>query len=113
MIVKIVAPIAAIDTIGFFGYNTAIQAVEVGTHFVAYEEQFMRGRLGAGVFKAIGMDDFIAKDREHFVKIVTNLVHYPSEQQDARSRISENRHKLFGDRSFIIAIKPELQNPSL
>ncbi|WP_206169735.1 hypothetical protein, partial [Tropicibacter alexandrii] len=46
-------------------------------------------------------------------KIVNNLVHYPSEQQDARSRIAENRHKLFGDRSVIIAIKPELQNPSL
>jgi predicted O-linked N-acetylglucosamine transferase (SPINDLY family) len=102
-----------IDTIGFSGFNTAIQSLEVGTPFVAYEGKFMRGRLGAGVLRTIGMDDFVADNCEDFVKIVTDVVQDPNMQQAARSRIAENRHKLFEDRSVILGIEQELLNPSV
>jgi predicted O-linked N-acetylglucosamine transferase (SPINDLY family) len=102
-----------IDTMGFSGYNTAIQTLEVGTPFVAYEGRFMRGRLGAGVLRTIGMDDLVADSREAFVSMITDVVQSSSLQQAVRARIADTRHKLFEDLSVIDGIKQELLNPSV
>jgi protein O-GlcNAc transferase len=102
-----------IDTIGFSGYNTAIQTLEVGTPFIAYEGRFMRGRLGAGVLRSIGMDDLVADSCETFVKMVTDVVQNSSLQQAARARIADTRHKLFENLSVIASIEQELLNPSV
>jgi len=38
-----------LDTIGFSGYNTAVQAIECGLPLVTREGRFLRGRLASGV----------------------------------------------------------------
>lgn len=102
-----------IDSIGFSGYNTAIQALEVGTPFVAYEGQFMRGRLGAGVLRRIGLDHLVAENRERFVQIVSDVAQNPRLQGAVRKHIVDARDQLFMDRSVISAFEDELLNPSI
>jgi predicted O-linked N-acetylglucosamine transferase (SPINDLY family) len=73
----------------------------------------MRGRLGAGVLRTIGMDDLVADSREAFVSMITDVVQSSSLQQAVRARIADTRHKLFEDLSVIDGIKQELLNPSV
>ena len=44
-----------LDTIGFSGFNTALQAVQAGLPLVAREGRFMRGRLASGILKRLGL----------------------------------------------------------
>ena len=52
-----------LDTLGFSGFNTAIQAIECGLPVVSREGEFMRGRLGSGILRRMGMDALVADDR--------------------------------------------------
>ena len=49
-----------LDTLGFSGFNTAIQAVECGLPVVSREGEFMRGRLGSGILRRMGMEALVA-----------------------------------------------------
>jgi predicted O-linked N-acetylglucosamine transferase (SPINDLY family) len=49
-----------LDTIGFSGFNTAMQAVDCGLPIVTREGRFMRGRLASGILKRIGLHELIA-----------------------------------------------------
>ena len=54
-----------LDSIGFSGFNTALQAVECGLPIVTREGRFMRGRLASGILKRMGLQDLVAADEEH------------------------------------------------
>ncbi len=43
-----------LDTMGFSGFGTAMQAIECGLPVVAWEGRFMRGRLTSGILKRMG-----------------------------------------------------------
>jgi protein O-GlcNAc transferase len=49
-----------LDTVGFSGFNTAVQALECGLPIVAREGRFLRGRLGSGVLRHLGLDALVA-----------------------------------------------------
>ena len=44
-----------LDTIGFSGYNTAVQAIECGLPLVTREGRFLRGRLASGVLRRMDL----------------------------------------------------------
>ena len=67
-----------LDTIGFSGFNTALQAVGNACPYVAYEGRFMRGRLASGLLREIGLDECVAGTPEAFVSIVAGLVADPA-----------------------------------
>jgi predicted O-linked N-acetylglucosamine transferase (SPINDLY family) len=49
-----------LDTIGFSGFNTAIQAVECALPVVTREGRFLRGRLASGILKRMGLQELVA-----------------------------------------------------
>jgi predicted O-linked N-acetylglucosamine transferase (SPINDLY family) len=56
-----------LDTIGFSGFNTAMQAVECGLPIVAWEGRFLRGRLASGIMKRIGSPALVARSESAYV----------------------------------------------
>jgi predicted O-linked N-acetylglucosamine transferase (SPINDLY family) len=86
-----------LDTIGFSGFNTALQAVECGLPIVTREGRFMRGRLAGGVLGALGLEELIAVDEQAYVDLVVSLATDPDRLRSLRRRIDERRHVLFGD----------------
>ncbi|MGH8674164.1 MAG: tetratricopeptide repeat protein, partial [Burkholderiales bacterium] len=56
-----------LDTPGFSGFNTAMQAVECGLPIVAYEGAFLRGRFASGILRQMGLDRWIAGSYEDYV----------------------------------------------
>lgn len=98
------------DTIGFSGFNTAMQAVECGLPIVTREGQFMRGKLASGILKRMGMADLIAGTEEEYVSLVVKLVQDSGFRQNICQRIEKSRPVLFGDTAPVRALEDFLVN---
>lgn len=49
-----------LDTAGFSGFNTAMQALQAGAALLAWEGSAMRGRFASGILRQAGMAEWIA-----------------------------------------------------
>ena len=94
-----------LDTIGFSGFNTAIQAIECGLPIVTREGLFMRGRLASGILRRMGMPELIANNEEEYVNLVVHLVQDRAYRQAIQEKIAVNRSILFDDLTPIRALE--------
>jgi len=94
-----------LDTIGFSGFNTAIQAVDCGLPIVTKEDRFMRGRLAAGILKRMGMHDLVAKSNEQYIDLVIDLINNLEFRDKVVESMTSNRHILYQDMEPIRAIE--------
>jgi predicted O-linked N-acetylglucosamine transferase (SPINDLY family) len=94
-----------LDTIGFSGFNTAMQAVECGTPIVAWEGRFMRGRLASAILRRIGLQEAIARSEQSFVDLAVKMVANDAWRGQLRSRLLANRQILLNDMAPIRALE--------
>jgi predicted O-linked N-acetylglucosamine transferase (SPINDLY family) len=94
-----------LDTIGFSGFNTAIQAVECGLPVVTREGRFMRGRFASGILKRMGLPELVAQSEEDFVALAVRLARDVQYREHIRSLIATSRQVLFEDRAPIRALE--------
>ncbi len=94
-----------LDTLGFSGFNTAIQAIECGLPVVTKQGRFMRGRLASGTLGRMGLTELIADTDEEYVNLVTRLVQDADFRQHVRMRIEASRSVLFDDTTPIRALE--------
>jgi predicted O-linked N-acetylglucosamine transferase (SPINDLY family) len=99
-----------LDTLGFSGFNTAIQAIECGLPVVAREGEFLRGRLASGVLRRMGMDSLVAVSDEQYVDLVVSLVRDATRRNEIASQIETRRGVLFGDREPVRALERFLES---
>ncbi len=84
-----------LDTIGFSGFNTAVQAVECGLPLVTREGRFLRGRLASGVARRLGMPELVASDNAGYVELATRLALDDARRARIRDRYAAARHRLY------------------
>jgi predicted O-linked N-acetylglucosamine transferase (SPINDLY family) len=99
-----------LDTMGFSGFNTAMQAVECGLPIVAYEGQFMRGRLASGILKRMGIDELVATSDLEYVRLVIEVARNDDYQTAIRERILRSRRVLFNDMAPVNALNAFIRN---
>jgi protein O-GlcNAc transferase len=87
----------ALDTIGFSGYNTAIQAIEAGLPLVTRDGRFLRGRLASGILRRLGLTELIAQTTDEYVSLATRLATDSEFHQRVRSEIVRRRAILLND----------------
>ena len=103
---------AYLDTIGFSGFNTAMQAVECGVPIVTREGRFLRGRLASGILSRMGLHDLIADSDERYAALAVALASDGRFRQDVRERIHAERDALFQDRAPMRALEDFLWRSS-
>ncbi len=86
-----------LDTIGFSGYNTAVQAIECGLPLVTREGLFLRGRLASGVLRRMKLNELIVPTKADYVNLVVKLVTDRNYQAHIRNEIAQRRSVLFDD----------------
>jgi predicted O-linked N-acetylglucosamine transferase (SPINDLY family) len=86
-----------LDTIGFSGFNTAMQAIESTLPVLTREGRFMRGRLASGILKRLGLFELITQNNQEYVERVVELVNHPAMIDAIKQRIRSERHVLFDD----------------
>jgi protein O-GlcNAc transferase len=100
-----------LDTIGFSGFNTLMQAVEVQLPAVAYEGRFLRGRLGSGILRRLGLPELVAEDRAQYVDIAVRLAKSPQRRAELRSRLRSLAHRAYFDTQPVDALARALVKP--
>jgi predicted O-linked N-acetylglucosamine transferase (SPINDLY family) len=86
-----------LDTVGFSGFNTAMQAVECGLPIVTREGRFMRGRLASGILRRAGLHELVAASDEEYVALAVRLAKDAAYRAEIRERIAAARGILFED----------------
>ncbi len=94
-----------LDTLGFSGFNTAMQAIECGLPIAAYEGGFLRGRLASGVLRRMGLDELVATDEAAYVEIAVRLATDAAWWGEMRKRIEAARGALYGDAAPVRALE--------
>lgn len=97
-----------LDTIGFSGFNTAMQAIERGTPVVAYEGGYMRGRFASAILRQLGLDEWVATSVDQYVSLVERILSDEGLRRLVRQQISERRLRLFGDLDTVTALEDTL-----
>jgi protein O-GlcNAc transferase len=88
-----------LDTIGFSGYNTALQAIECGLPLVTREGRFLRGRLASGVLRRMDLKELIVQTKVDYVDLVVRLATDRHYQAHIRHEIQQRHSVLFDDQS--------------
>jgi predicted O-linked N-acetylglucosamine transferase (SPINDLY family) len=94
-----------LDTIGFSGFNTVIQAVECGLPVVTREGRFMRGRLGSGILRRMGMPELIAQDEAEYIDLAVKVARDNDYRESLRQKMKQSRHVLFDDLESVRALE--------
>ena len=94
-----------LDTIGFSGFNTALQAVQCGLPIVTREGRFLRGRLAGGILQRIGVPELVAADEAQYAALAVRLVRDPAYRDGIRRRMADGRPRLYGDTAPIRALE--------
>ncbi len=94
-----------LDTLGFSGFNTAMEAVECGLPIVTREGQFMRGRFASGILRRMGMHELVAKTEEDYVDLAVRICRDAEYRTHLRQRIEAKRSILFDDPAPIRALE--------
>jgi protein O-GlcNAc transferase len=100
----------ALDTIGFSGYNTAIQAIESSLPLVTREGRFLRGRLGSGILRQLGIIELIAQTTDEYVSLAWKLSRDSELQGRIRSEIVRRRAIVYNDIDSIRHLENVLEN---
>jgi protein O-GlcNAc transferase len=88
-----------LDTIGFSGYNTAVQAMECGLPLVTREGRFLRGRLASGVLRRMDLQELIVQTKTDYVNLAVRLATDHDYRAHIRHEIEQRSSVLFDDQS--------------
>ncbi|MBB3263710.1 putative O-linked N-acetylglucosamine transferase (SPINDLY family) [Azospirillum sp. OGB3] len=94
-----------LDSIGFSGFNTALQAVEAGLPVVTLRGRFMRGRLAAALLDRLGMADAVSESPDGFIADAIRLGLDPEARSIRRSRQSVALPAVYRDRAAITGLE--------
>jgi len=94
-----------LDTIGFSGFNTAMQAVECGLPVVTREGMYLRGRLASGVLKRLGLTELIASSEDDYVQRALKLCRDTGYRDEISRRMAAEAGILYDDRAPIRALE--------
>ena len=101
---------ACLDSIGWSGGNSTLEAIEAGVPVVTLPGAFMRGRHSAAILGMMGMQDLIAADAEDYVAKVVALARDPALRAERRQEIQARKARLYEDRAFIAALDAFLKS---
>jgi protein O-GlcNAc transferase len=93
-----------LDTLGFSGFNTVMQAIECALPIVAYEGRFMRGRFASGLMRRMGLDELVVTSESEYLRRVVRLIEDRSFSDAVRRRLDRERHGLYRDRAAVDAL---------
>jgi protein O-GlcNAc transferase len=94
-----------LDTIGFSGFNTALQGIECGLPVLAREGDFMRSRLASAIMRRIGMPELVARNDDEFIQMAIQLAGDASLRKQLRQKIIDRRSVLFRDLEPVRALE--------
>jgi predicted O-linked N-acetylglucosamine transferase (SPINDLY family) len=98
-----------LDSIGWSGGNTTLEALAQDLPVVTFEGELMRGRVSAGMLRMMGMPETIAATIDEYVALGVRIARDAAWRQELRSRVMADRQRLYRDRTCITALEAFLE----
>ncbi len=100
----------ALDSFGFSGGNTSLDALALGLPVVTLPGTFMRGRQTLAMLNHLQLPTdaagaSIARDETHYVELAARLLCEPARREATRAAINARAHKLFDDPAPVAALR--------
>ncbi len=86
-----------LDTLHFNGMNTSLEAFAMGVPVVTWPGEFQRGRHTAGMYRRMGLGEYIAERFDDYVRLALRLGCDRDYRAEARARILNRADALFED----------------
>jgi protein O-GlcNAc transferase len=99
-----------LDVPQFSGGNTTYESFAVGAPIVTRPSRFMRGRLTAALYRAMGLGELVCADDADYVDTAVRLGCDPGERQIWRNRIFEARPALYRDAEALRELEAFLES---
>ena len=90
-----------LDSIGWTGGNTSLQALELGKPIVTLPGKFMRGRHTYAMFRMMNLDQYVATSIENFVDKAVEFGANHEARRQFEADVMSRKHLLYADRTFI------------
>ena len=94
-----------LDSIGWSGGNTTLEALAQDLPVVTFQGELMRGRVSAGILRMMGMPETIAETLDDYVALAVRMGRDLSFRADIKKRIASDKHRLYRDRACIAALE--------
>jgi protein O-GlcNAc transferase len=94
-----------LDTFGWSGGKTTLEAIACGLPIVTCPGRFMRGRHAYAMLNIMQILQTIARDMDEYCAIAVRLAGDELYRNQIRSAIAQRRARLFEDRDFMIALE--------
>jgi protein O-GlcNAc transferase len=94
-----------LDTLGFSGFNTALQAVECGLPMLAHEGKFMRARLASAIMRRLELPQLVADSDDEFIAKAVQLAGDAENRGHLSQQIATRRDILFRDLEPVRALE--------
>lgn len=98
-----------LDSIGWSGGNTTLEALAQDLPVVTFEGDLMRGRVSAGMLRMMGMPEAIAQTIDGYVALAVRIARDPAWRQQLKSRVMSDRQRLYRDRACIAGLEAFLE----
>ena len=94
-----------LDTMGFSGFNTAMQAIACDLPIVSLEGKYMRGRLASAIMRRLKLDTLVAMTNIEYADIVVALIQNRELLKSYKTIISDSKKHLFNNGKSIGALE--------
>ena len=99
-----------LDSIGWSGGNTTLEAMAQDLPVVTFEGDLMRGRVSAGMLRMMGMPETIAGTIDDYVSLAVRIARDPAWREHLKMRVIRDRERLYRDRACIVALEDFLEH---
>ncbi|MBM0741981.1 tetratricopeptide repeat protein [Phormidium sp. CLA17] len=94
-----------LDTLGFTGGNTTLDAIACGLPIVTCPGEFMRGRLSTGILQTLGVTNTIASNEADYVNIAVRLAQEDALRHEISTAMQARCSEVFDDPTCITALE--------
>jgi protein O-GlcNAc transferase len=94
-----------LDSIGWSGGNTTLEALAQDLPVVTFQGALMRGRVSAGILRMMGMPETIAETIDDYVALAARMGKDAAWRAEIKQRVTSDKQRLYRDRACIAALE--------
>jgi predicted O-linked N-acetylglucosamine transferase (SPINDLY family) len=94
-----------LDSIGWSGGNTTLEALAQNLPVVTCQGELMRGCVSAGILRMMGLPETVGASIDEYVALAVRMGREPTWRREIKTRIATDKNRLYRDRTCIAALE--------
>jgi len=94
-----------LDSVGWAGFNSALEAIAYDLPIVTFPQETLRSRHSVALLERMGVNETVASSQDEYVSLASRLALDPAWRAEIRAKIARNKHRLYGDRRSVAGLE--------